>query len=55
MAPSMVSEHLAALYQARLVTRMPHRHAVLYQRTPLGTELAGGNAGPDREAGPAWA
>ena len=44
LAPSTVSEHLAALYQARLVTRRRHRHAVLYQRTPLGTELAGGDA-----------
>ena len=42
LAPSTVSEHLAALYQARLVTRRRHRHAVLYQRTPLGTELASG-------------
>ena len=44
LAPSTVSEHLTALYHARLVTRRRHRHAVLYQRTPLGTELAGGTA-----------
>ena len=51
LAPSTVSEHLAALYQARLVTRRRHRHAVLYQRTPLGTELAGGDTGRDRAGG----
>jgi hypothetical protein len=47
-----VSEHLTALYHARLVTRRRHRHAVLYQRTLLGTQLAaGGGAGRDHEAG----
>jgi DNA-binding transcriptional ArsR family regulator len=51
LAPSTVSEHLTALYHARLVTRRRHRHAVLYQRTPLGTDLAGGDAGQDHEAG----
>lgn len=40
LAPSTVSEHLAALHNARLVTRHRYRHAVLYQRTPLGTSLA---------------
>jgi len=40
LAPSTVSEHLAALYHARLVTRRRHRHAVLYQHSPLGAELA---------------
>jgi len=42
IAPSTVSEHLAALRDARLVICRRHRHAVLYQRTPLGTELAAG-------------
>jgi DNA-binding transcriptional ArsR family regulator len=42
LAPSTVSEHLAALHNARLVTRRRYRHAVLYQRTSLGTELAEG-------------
>jgi len=42
LAPSTVSEHLAALHDARLVTRWRLRHAVLYQQTPLGAELAGG-------------
>jgi len=43
-APSTVSEHLAALHDAGLVIRRRHRHAVLYQRTPLGTELAAGSS-----------
>jgi DNA-binding MarR family transcriptional regulator len=43
LAPSTVSEHLAALHNARLVTRRRHRHAVLYQQTPLGTALANGS------------
>jgi hypothetical protein len=43
LAPSTVSEHLAALHHARLVTRRRHRHAVLYQQTPLGTALANGS------------
>jgi DNA-binding transcriptional ArsR family regulator len=42
LAPSTVSEHLAALHGARLVTRHRQRHAVLYQQTTLGTELAYG-------------
>jgi DNA-binding transcriptional ArsR family regulator len=42
LAPSTVSEHLAILHHARLITRRRHRHAVLYQQTPLGTELANG-------------
>ena len=42
-APSTVSEHLAALHDARLVIRRRYRHAVIYQRTPLGTELAAGS------------
>jgi DNA-binding transcriptional ArsR family regulator len=40
IAPSTVSEHLAALHGARLVTRRRRRHAVLYQQTSLGAELA---------------
>ena len=43
LAPSTVSEHLAALHHTRLITRRRHRHAVLYQQTPLGTELASGS------------
>jgi len=42
LAPSTVSEHLTALHQARLITRRRHRHAVLYQQTPLGTLVAHG-------------
>ena len=42
LAPSTVSEQLTALHQARLITRRRHRHAVLYQQTPLGTLLAHG-------------
>jgi len=42
LAPSTVSEHLTALHHARLVTSRRHRHSVVYQRTPLGAELAGG-------------
>jgi DNA-binding transcriptional ArsR family regulator len=53
LAPSTVSEHLAALYQAGLVTRRRYRHEVMYQRTPLGTELAGGDGAQDRGASPA--
>ncbi|HEY0718666.1 MAG TPA: DUF5937 family protein [Streptosporangiaceae bacterium] len=40
VAPSTVSEHLAVLYQAGLVTRRRYRHMVVYQQAPLGTELA---------------
>ena len=43
LAPSTVSEHLAALHDTRLITRRRHRHAVLYQQTPLGAGLAGGS------------
>ena len=42
LAPSTVSEHLTVLHRARLITRRRHRHAVLYQQTPLGTLLAHG-------------
>jgi hypothetical protein len=42
LAPSTVSEHLAALHHARLITRRRHRHAVVYQQTSLGAELADG-------------
>jgi DNA-binding transcriptional ArsR family regulator len=42
LAPSTVSEHLAVLHRAGLITRRRHRHTVLYQQTPLGTELARG-------------
>src|SRR5262249_30554610 len=43
LAPSTVSEHLAALHDARLITRRRHRHAVMYQQAPLGAELAHGS------------
>jgi hypothetical protein len=43
LAPSTVSEHLAILHQAQLITRKRHRHTVLYQQTPLGTRLADGS------------
>jgi len=46
LAPSTVSEHLAALHGARLVTRQRHRHDVLYQQAPLGAELASGGPQP---------
>ena len=42
LAPSTVSEHLTALHRAQLITRRRHRHAVLYQQTPLGTLLTHG-------------
>jgi DNA-binding transcriptional ArsR family regulator len=42
LAPSTVSEHLAALHNALLITRQRHRHAVMYQQAPLGAELARG-------------
>jgi DNA-binding transcriptional ArsR family regulator len=42
LAPSTVSEHLSALRNARLVTRRRHRHAVMYQQTPLGAVLSNG-------------
>jgi len=50
LAPSTVSEHLAALHGARLVTRRRRRHDVLYQQTPLGAELANGGRQPRRTA-----
>jgi DNA-binding transcriptional ArsR family regulator len=46
LAPSTISEHLAILHDARLITRKRHRHAVLYQQTPLGTKLANGSQQP---------
>ncbi len=42
LAASTVSEHLAALRDARLVTNRRDRHAVMYQQTQLGTALAAG-------------
>jgi DNA-binding MarR family transcriptional regulator len=42
LAPSTVSQHLAVLHSAMLISRRRHRHAVIYQRTALGTELARG-------------
>ncbi len=46
LAPSTVSEHLAALSNARLISRGRHRYTVIYQQTPLGTELAHGTGLP---------
>ena len=46
LAPSTVSEHMATLHGARLVTRRRHRHDVLYQQAPLGAELANGERKP---------
>lgn len=43
IAASTVSEHLAVLHGAGLISRRRHRHAVLYQQTPLGAGLAGGD------------
>ena len=42
LAASTVSEHLAALRDARLVTSRRERHAVMYRQTPLGGALAAG-------------
>jgi DNA-binding transcriptional ArsR family regulator len=42
LAASTVSEHLGALRKARLITGQRHRHAVMYQQTRLGADLAGG-------------
>ena len=46
LAPSTVSEHLAILHEAGLITRGRHRHEVMYEQTPLGGALAGSGA-PD--------
>lgn len=48
LAASTVSGHLSALRGARLITRQRHRHTVLYQQAPLGTELAHGASNPAR-------
>ena len=40
VAPSTVSEHLAALRAAGLLTRRRYRHTVVYQQSPLGAQLA---------------
>ena len=37
--PSTVSEHLAVLHRAGLVTRRRYRHSVVYQQAPLGAQL----------------
>jgi len=42
LAASTVSEHLAALRNAGLLAGQRHRHAVMYQQTQLGAELAAG-------------
>jgi DNA-binding transcriptional ArsR family regulator len=41
LSPGTVSEHLAALRDAGLVSASRARHQVLYERTPLGIALAG--------------
>jgi DNA-binding transcriptional ArsR family regulator len=41
-APSSVSEHLAALRGAGLLTSRRYGHQVLYERTPLGMALTSG-------------
>ena len=46
LAPSTVSEHLTVLHHAGLITRRRYRHSVIYQQTPLGTELASGDQSP---------
>jgi uncharacterized protein DUF5937 len=51
--PSTVSEHLAILHHARLITLKRHRHTVLYEQTPLGTELAHGGQQPVEDSLPA--
>jgi DNA-binding transcriptional ArsR family regulator len=43
LAPSTVSEHLTVLHHAGLITRRRHRHTVIYQQAPLGTEVANGH------------
>jgi DNA-binding transcriptional ArsR family regulator len=40
VAPSTVSEHLAVLHRAGLLTRRRLGHAVVYQQSALGAELA---------------
>jgi DNA-binding transcriptional ArsR family regulator len=42
LAASTVSEHLAALRDARLIAGSRHRHSIRYRQTPLGAQLAGG-------------
>lgn len=44
LAPSSVSAHLAVLRAAGLLTSRRDGHRVLYERTPLGTALLGGDA-----------
>jgi DNA-binding transcriptional ArsR family regulator len=40
VAASTVSEHLAVLHQAGLLSRRRYRHSVVYQQSPLGAQLA---------------
>lgn len=57
LAPSTISEHLTALRDARLITSRRHRHTVMYQRTPLGSQLADPETGqtfPTRELARAY-
>ncbi|MFF7458788.1 ArsR family transcriptional regulator [Kitasatospora sp. NPDC008115] len=42
VTPGAVSQHLAVLHETGLVTRARHGRSVLYRRSPLGDELAGG-------------
>ncbi|MFD7988455.1 ArsR family transcriptional regulator [Kitasatospora indigofera] len=41
VTPGAVSQHLAVLFDTRLVTRARHGRSVLYARSALGDELAG--------------
>ena len=52
VAASTVSEHLAVLHQAGLLTRRRYRHTVVYQQTPLGADLAQPRAGQPGSAEP---
>src|SRR5215470_6770907 len=53
LAPSTVSEHLTVLHHAGLIAPRRHRHTVIYQQTPLGTQLAnGGHKVPWRRGNP---
>jgi DNA-binding transcriptional ArsR family regulator len=51
LAPSTVSEHLTVLHHAGLIARRRHRHSVIYQQAPLGTQLANGGRKIQRRKG----
>ncbi len=46
VTPGAVSQHLAVLFDTRLVTRARHGRSVVYARSALGAELAGGGRQP---------